>query len=285
MIHLIEENRFEELKEAIIQSTEYKIHKYLLDVLNDKMVEIDGESFSAERYQVEFLEGLQIFEALIKSTLDKTKLDSFLYILVKLAFKMSEFIQIMSQTALNKGIYLSDIEDTYKVNPLIRRRLQDFIELLKTSSNYDVSVANLAAAKIKISLSIQNLLEKFEIGADMLQLAQSYEVVDQIEMAINTYEDILMDFESESVTPSSVLFPEITYVDVRPESEIKIFEIAKNNFERLTSQKIFEPKRIHINESKIAEDLVYKMEAAIKQTTKNNESGFLDKLKRLFKKN
>jgi len=66
MTHLIEENKFEELKKVLANSTEYKVHTYLLDVLNDKTVEIDGESFSAERYQEEFLEGLQIFEALIK---------------------------------------------------------------------------------------------------------------------------------------------------------------------------------------------------------------------------
>jgi hypothetical protein len=126
MTHLIEENKFEELNEALINSTEFKIHSYLLDVLNNKMVEIDGESFSAERYQEEFLEGLQIFEALIKSNIDKIKLDSFLNILVELAFKMGDFIHLMSQTAMNKGVYLSDIEELYQVNPIIRNRLQDF---------------------------------------------------------------------------------------------------------------------------------------------------------------
>ena len=35
MTHLIEENKFEELKEVLKNSPEYKIHSYLLEVLND----------------------------------------------------------------------------------------------------------------------------------------------------------------------------------------------------------------------------------------------------------
>lgn len=285
MTHLIEENKFDELKEALINSTDYKIHSYLLDVLNDKMVEIDGESFSADRYQEEFLEGLQIFEAIIKSNIDKVKLDSFLNILVELAFKMGGFIQLMSQTAMNKGVYLSDIEELYKVNPTIRQRLQDFIEFLKKTENQDKPIANLSATKAQISNSIGNLLEKYEIGEDMLQFAQSYERVEQTETAMKIYQGIMNDFESESVKASSGLFSEISYVDDRPESEIKIFETAKKGFERLSGQNIAEPKRVHINENKKAKEMVLEMEKASDQMLQKNESGFLNKLKRLFKKN
>jgi hypothetical protein len=285
MTHLIEENKFEELKEALINSAEYKIHSYLLNVLHDKTVEIDGESFSAERYQEEFLEGLQIFEALTKSTIDKIKLDSFLNILVELSFKMGGFIQLMSQTAMNKGVYLSDIEEFYKVNPTIRQRLQDFIEFLKKSDNQDKAIANLSATKAQISNSIGNLLEKYEIGQDMLQFAQSYEKVEQTETATRIYKGIINDYESESVKSSSGLLPEISYVDDRPESEIKVFETAKKSFERLTGQNISQPKRVHINENEKAKEMMLEMEKEINQTTQENESGFLNKLKRLFKKN
>ncbi len=285
MTHLIEENKFEELKEVLKNSPEYKIHSYLLEVLNDKTVELDGESFSAERYQEEFLEGLQIFEALIKSNIDKIQLNNFLNILVELAFKMGGFIQLMSQTAMNKGVYLSDIEDLYKVNPTLRQRLQDFIENLKNSGNQDKQVANLSATKAQITNSIGNLLQKFEIGKDMIQFAQSYEKVGQSEMASRIYQGIMNDFESESVKASSGLFPEISYVDDRPESEIKIFETAKKSFERLSGQIIAEPKRVHINENEKAKEMVLEMEKASNQTSQKNEGGFLNKLKRLFKKN
>ena len=285
MTHLIEENKFEELKEALKNSPEYKIHSYLLDVLNDKTVELDGESFSAERYQEEFLKGLQIFEALIKSNIDKIQLNNFSNILVELAFKMGGFIQLMSQTAMNKGVYLSDIEDLYKVNPTLRQRLQDFIEDLKNSGNQDKQIANLSATKAQITNSIGNLLQKFEIGKDMIQFAQSYEKVGQTEMATRIYQGIMNDFESESVKASSGLFPEISYVDDRTEDEIKIFETAKTNFERLTEQIVEEPKRIHINESEKAKEIVTEVEKSVNQIENENESGFLNKLKQLFKKN
>jgi len=67
---------------------------------------------------------------------------------------MGGFIQLMSQTAMNKGVYLSEIEELYKVNPTIRQRLQDFIEFLKKSENQDKSIANLSATKTQISSSI-----------------------------------------------------------------------------------------------------------------------------------
>lgn len=284
MKHLIEENKFQELKEFLINSTEYKIHSYLLDILNDKTVEIDGESFSAERYQEEFLEGLKILETLIKSNIKKIQFDNFLNILVELAFTMSGFIQLMSQTAMNKGVYLSDIEELYKVNPTIRLRIQDFIELLKKSENQDKSIANLAASKAQISNSIGNLLEKYEIGEDMLQFAQSYEKVGQTEMAIRIYQGIMNDFEAESVKSSSGLFPEISYFDDRPESEIKVYKTAKKSFERLSGQNISEHKRVHINENEKTKEIVSEMENTINQNKEEKESGFLNKLKRLFKK-
>lgn len=126
-------------------------------------------------------------------------------------------------------------------------------------------------------------LEKYEIGEDMLQFAQSYEKVEQTETATKIYQGIMNDFESESVKSSSGLFPEISYVDDRPESEIKVFEIAKKSFERLSGQNIAESKRVHINEK--AKEMVLELEKTTNQTTKENESGFLNKLKRLFKKN
>ena len=285
MTNLIIENKFEELKRALANPTDFQIHTYLLDILNDKTVEIDADSFSAKTYQEEFLEGLKIFESLKESNIDKVQLNNFLNILVELAFKMGGFVQLMSQTAMNKGVYLSDIEELYKVNPTIRLRLQDFIDLLKNCENQDKPIANLCATKAQISNSIGNLLEKYEIGQDMLQFAQSYEKVEQTEMAMRIYQGILHDFESKSVKSSSDLFPEISYVDDRPKKEIGIFETAKKSYERLTGQTIAEPKKIHAEESEAAKKLVSEVKETMNQSAEENESGFLNKLKRLFKKN
>lgn len=285
MINLITENKFEELKEVLANPTDFQIHTYLLDILNNKTVEIDAESFSAKRYQEEFLEGLIIFEVLKQSNIDKIQLTNFSNILVELAFKMGGFIQLMSQTAMNKGVYLSDIEELYKVNPSIRQRLQDFIEELKTAENQEKSIANLSATKAQISNSIGNLLEKFEIGLDMIQFAQSYEKVEQTEMATRIYQGIMNDFESDSVKSSSGLFPEISYVDDRPEEEIKIFEIAKKSFERLTGQIVEEPKRVHITKNEKAKEITIEVNKSANQTKNVNESGLFFKLKQLFKKN
>lgn len=227
MTHLIKENKFEELKEALKNSPEYKIHSFLLDVLNDKTVELDGESFSAERYQEEFLEGLQIFEALIKSNIDKIQLNNFLNILVELAFKMGGFIQLMSQTAMNKGVYLSDIEDLYKVNPTLRQRLQDFIEDLKNSGNQDKQVANLSATKAQITNSIGNLLQKFEIGKDMIQFAQSYEKVGQSEMATRIYQGIMNDFELNQLKQVAVYFLKFHMLMTEPKTKLKYSKLLK----------------------------------------------------------
>ena len=184
---------------------------------------------------------------------------------------MSGFIQLMASTAMNKGVYLSDLESLYKVNPEIRKKLQEFIEILKSNDNDGKAIANISAAKAQVSNSIGNLLEKHEIGEDMLQFAQAYENVGQAEMAIKIYQGILNDFESDSVKLSSGLFPEISQVDDRPPSEIKIYEKAKNSFERLTGKITSEPKRIHIDSN------------GESQTTE--EKGFLGKLRNLFKKN
>lgn len=281
MTNLITENKFEELKEVLANSTDFQIHTYLLDILNNKTVEMDSESFSAKRYQEEFLEGLTIFEALKKSNIDKIQLNNFSNILVELAFKMGGFIQLMSQTAMNKGVYLSDIEELYEVNPSIRQRVQDFIEHLKTTENQEKSIANLSATKAQISNSIGNLLEKFEIGQDMIQFAQSYEKVEQTEMATRIYQGIMNDFESDSVKSNSGLFPEISYADDRPEEEIKIYETAKKGFERLTGEIVEEPKRVHINESEKAKEIIVEKERNISK----NKSGFLNKLKQIFNKN
>lgn len=285
MTNLITENKFEELKEVLANSTDFQIHTYLLDILNNKTVEMDSESFSAKRYQEEFLEGLTIFEALKKSNIDKIQLNNFSNILVELAFKMGGFIQLMSQTAMNKGVYLSDIEELYEVNPSIRQRVQDFIEHLKTTENQEKSIANLSATKAQISNSIGNLLEKFEIGQDMIQFAQSYEKVEQTEMATRIYQGIMNDFESDSVKSNSGLFPEISYVDDRPDEEIKIYETAKKGFERLTGEIVEEPKRVHINESEKAKEIIVEKERNISEKDSENKSGFLNKLKQIFNKN
>ncbi|WP_415328939.1 hypothetical protein [Chryseobacterium sp. MMS23-Vi53] len=302
MIDLIKQNKFEELKEILHHSKDLKIHTYFLQILNgDSIVAVDSETFDADKYQEEFLEGFEIYKALQTSTIDKEYLQKFLHMLVELTFKMSGFIQLMAENAMNKGLNLSHIEHIYKVDPILRDRIQELIEILKNDSDQKKAIANLAAAKARISNCIGHTIEKYQIGEDMLQFGSSYESVGETETAIRIYQGIMNDFESESVKLSSGLFPEISYTDERPESEIAIHNLAKEHFERLTGQKIEEPKRVHINESPAAKDLsenIQKEEAhynnheqkPVKESTKLNstvqksDSGFLGKIKKLFGK-
>lgn len=252
MIQLIKENKFEELKQSLKNSSDFQIHKFLLEVLENNKIEIDGESFNSKKFQEEFIEGLEIYSVLEKSNIDELQLKAYSNILVELAFKMSGFIQLMANTAMNKGVYLSDMGETYKVKPEIREKLQSFIDVLKKRADEDKAIANVAAAKAQVSNSIRNLLEKFEIGEDMLQFAQSYVQVGETQLASKIYQGIMNDFECESVRNSSGLFPEISQIDTRPKEEIAIFEKAKEKWEKLTGEKIAEIKKVPIDDSELA---------------------------------
>ncbi|WP_299768175.1 hypothetical protein [uncultured Dokdonia sp.] len=287
MIELIQQNKFQELKEKIeTAENSFQIHKFLGDVLNQTKVEIDGESFNAQKFQEEFFEGLEIFKALNMSNIPKNDFKEYSNILVQLAFKTGGFTKLMANTAMKNGVFLSDISDTYKVHPELRERFQEFINLLKEKNDVK-SLANVAAAKAQITTSIGNLLEKKDIGIDMLQFADSYANVGQSEQAIQIYKGILNDFESESVKNSSGLFPEISQVDTRPEAEIEIFEKAKTQYEKLSGEKLPEVKRVHVNKNEQAKKLmqeVHKKEQEIRNEQVNKKAGFFDKLKNIFKK-
>lgn len=261
MIQLIKENRFPELIENLKNSNDFQIHNFLLEVLLNNKIEINNESFDAKKYQEEFIEGLEIYLALEKSNINELQFKEYSNVLVELAFNMSALIQFMSKTAMDKGVYLSDAKDLYQVKPEIREKLQAFIDILNTKNDEDKAIANISAAKAQVSNSIGNLLEKVEIGEDMLQFAQSYEQVGQTEFAIKIYQGIMNDFECESVKNSSGLFPEMAQIDTRPKKEIEIFEKAKVNFELLTGEKIPEIKRVHIDDDINARKLVEENEA------------------------
>lgn len=287
MIELIEQNKFEELKEKVQNSdSSFDIYKFLVDVLSQNKVEVDGESFNAEKYQDEFFEGLNIYKALNNSEISETEFNEYSNILVQLAFKTAGFTRLMADTATRNGVHLSDI-DSYRVHSDLRAKFQEFIDLLKEKKDVE-SIANVAAAKAQITTSIGNLLKKEDIGIDMLQFAKSYANVGQTEQAIQIYKGIMNDFESESVKNSSRLFPEISQIDTRPKVEIEIFEKAKEQYEMLSGDKVREVKRVHIDNDEQARKLVeevHKKEKEIINGKKSNEQGFLRKLKNLFKKN
>lgn len=298
MIDLIKQNKFEELKQILQNSTSLKIHNYLLQILNGNIIEVDADTFDADKYQEEFLEGFEIYKALKTSTVDKEHVKNFLHMLVELAFKMSGFIQLMAENVMSKGLNLSHVEHIYKIDPALRDKLQEFIDILKNDPDQEKVIANLAAAKARISNCMGYAIEKYQIGEDMLQFGTAYENVGETETAIRIYQGIMNDFESESVKLSSGLFPEISYADERPESEIKIFEQAKEHFERLTGQTVEEPQRVHVKEDLAAKNLteaIQKEETRVEQKSSsspavsisdvhNTKSGFLGKLKKLFGK-
>ncbi len=288
MIELIKENKFQELKDNIQNSeSSFKIHKFLGDVLNKTDVVIDGGSFNAQKFQEEFSEGLKIYKALNLSEIPNEEFKAYSNILVELAFKTGSFIKVLADTALRNGGHLSDIPDKYKVDPNLRDQFQEFIDLLKEKADFN-SVANIASAKFLITTSIGNLLKKEEIGQDMLQFAESYANVGQSEKAIQIYKAILNDFESESVKKSSGLFPEISQIDTRNETEKIIFEKAKFQYEKLSGHKLPEVKRVHVDNNEQAKKLVeevHKKEKEIENKQVIKTIGFFGKLKRLWKNN
>jgi len=322
MIELIRENKFEELKEVLRNSEEHRVHYFLAEILNGKEVEIKDESFLPPQYQTEFLEGLQLYKALEQSSIDTDSLRKFSNLLVHLSFIMSSYIHVLADEAMSQGVYLTDLGhiQEYKLNPEIRARIQEFIDLLKSKTGEEKAIANLASAKAKISSSIGNILEKHEIGDDMLQFAQHFENVGEIEIAIRIHQGIMNDFECDSVKLSSGLIPEMSHVDDRPEEEIEIFNKAKMNYERLTGHEIEEPNRVHIKDRPVTQNPektaatenknILNTEEEHKTsdtkskpsekpegitstspypagTRQNTESkdGFLEKLKRMFRKN
>lgn len=305
MIELIQQNKFEDFKEALKNSEDLQIHEYIYDILNDQKVEINDESFSPYGYQIEFLEGLQLYKALEKSEISPDYLKQFSNLLVHLAFLMSAHVQSLAGEAMSQGAYLTDLGHVYrfKVYPEIRDGIQEFMDLLQTRPDEAKAVANLAAAKAKVSSSIGNILEKHEIGEDMLQFAEHFQNVGETEMAARIYQGIMNDFECESVKLSSGIIPEARHVDDRTEKEIEIFSKAKAKFEKLTGQKVQEPNRVHIKENQQRQDVAESVvppapsqpqEPLQPQKPNSSESstppqssrpGLLNKIKRIFGKN
>lgn len=298
MIELIQQNRFAEFKQALKDLRELQIHEYLYEILDNNPVEIDEESFSPYGYQIEFLEGLQLYKALEKSEISSDHLKQYSNLLVHLAFFMSSHIQNLAHEAMSQNTYLTDLGHVYrfKIYPEIREGIQELIHLLKEKSGEEKSIANLAASKAKVSNSIDNILEKYQIGEDMLQFAEAFEKAGETETAVKIHQGIMNDFECESAKLTSGMIPEMTHVDDRPEAEIKIFNKAKINFERLTGQKVQEPNRIHVKERHQAEKMKEPaIETASSQDssidphhpghTSPKPSGLLHKVKRFFGKN
>lgn len=291
MKQLIKENRFDELKQELNNSaSELKIYHLIFRILNNEKIEEEDYTFEANLYQEEFLEGLDLYKAFSNSAIAQEQIKAYTAVLVHLVFKMGGFIRLMANTAMNKGVYLSDLGDVYRVNPEIRNELQLFIELLK-DKNEIKAVANVAAAKAQISNSIGNLLEKHEIGEDMLQFAQSYEAVGQTEAAVKIYSGIMNDFECESVQLSTGLFPEVAQVDTRSKDDIIVFEKAKTHFQNLTGELNQNIKRVHVDEDENAAKLVEKSHRKDEVTEESNDTteqsektGFFSRVIKYLKK-
>lgn len=273
---LIGENKLDNIKE--LSNFDYKIQELLKDTLSDTLTrEFEEINFEADKYQEEFIEGGKIFKALVKADLYMEAM-TFSMVLVFLGFKTGEFIQLLSNTALNKGVNLSEIS-LFKIEPNLRNSMQEVYDLM--DEDYLVPKANIAAAKTRISQAIFNKIPKYEFGKDMLQMGMSYEKIDEKEMATRVYQGIMNDFESESVKSNSGLFPEISQIENRSEKDIEIYNKAKKLFENITGTKVREPKRVNINDNETAKKIVVKVENQTKEL-KNPENSFLKKIKKWF---
>lgn len=286
--NLIQENRFEELKQKLNNpDSELKIHQLVFRILNNEHIEDDNNFIEASRYQEEFLEGLELYKAFYKSAMPEAQFKEYTFVLVHLVYKMGEFIKLLANTAMNKGVYLADFENIYKVNPEIRNELQLFITLLK-DKNEIKAIANVAAAKAQISNSIPSLLKKHEIGEDMLQFAQSYEAVGQTEVAVKIYSGIMNDFECESIRLSSGLFPEISQFDTRSKEEIAVFEKAKYHYENLTEENIPDIPKVKIdndnNAKEIFDESHSREKSAIAEVTEAQNTGFFNRIIKFLRK-
>lgn len=277
IIKLIQENKVDEIKN--ISTFEFKIDEILKDVLNDNLInEYEEIDFEADKYQQEFIEGVEIFKALEKADL-KMEAMMFSTVVVFLGFKMGEFIQLLSNNTMSKGIYLSEVS-TYKIEPNLRNSMQEFYDLM--DENYLMPKANIAAAKTRVSQAIFNLISKSDFGNDMLQMGTSYEKIGENEMATRIYQGVLNDFEAESIKLSSGLFPELSQVDDRNEDEIKVYKKAKELFENITNTKIKEPKTVHFNDSISAKELAEETNKKAEKINDSENNSFFSKLKKRF---
>ena len=276
ILRLIQENK----KEEIIQNyskSKFRIYELLVDVFKEDLLEDDKEfNFEADKYQQEFIEGVKIFKALIEADL---QMDAMIFstVLVYLGFKTGEFIHLLSETAMNKGVYLSEIS-VFKIEPELRNSMQQFYDCM--DDNYLVPKANIAASKTRISQAIYNKISKSEFGNDMLQMGISYEKINENQMAANIYQGVINDFESESAKLSSGLFPEISQVDDRNEDDIIVYNKAIKLFENLTKSVIPQPERIHIDKSQLAKKLVEDTNVKAEKIDNSKNSGFFSKIKK-----
>ncbi|UOE48616.1 hypothetical protein MTO98_29870 [Mucilaginibacter sp. SMC90] len=286
MKELIQQSKFDELKYVLQSSnSQLKIHQVLLQCLNGTHLEETDYGFEANMYQEEFLEGFNLYKALNTSEIPQNQLQEYKTALTFLVFKMGGFIKLLADKTMQQGLYLSQVENVYKVSPNLRNELQAFIDLLKETGDVQ-SIANVSAAKAQISLSVGDLLEKHEIGQDMLQFARGYENAGLKDQAARIYQNILSDFECESVRASSNLFPEITHIDTRSDEEIAVFEAAKNGFEAITGTDLPLVKRVKPDADVNAEKLAGKIDKteipAEDEEEENNTVSFWGKLKRFF---
>ncbi len=276
IIKLIKENKTEEIIQNYSESR-FKIHELFVNVLKDNLIDdYENIDFESDKYQEEFIEGVEIFKTLVEADLQMEAM-MFSTVLVFLGYKTGEFIHLLSNTAMSKGVYLSEISN-FKIDARLRNSMQEFYNSM--DENYLVPKANIAAAKTRVSQAIFNQITKAEFGNDMLQMGISYEQINEIQMSKNIYQGVMNDFESESVKLSSGLFPEITQVDDRNENEIKVYKKAKELLEKITNTKTDEPKRVHINENVSDQQLVEEINKKNEKFNNNENRNLFSKFKK-----
>ena len=276
IIKLIKENKTEEIIQNNTESR-FKIHELFVNVLKDNLIDdYENIDFESDKYQEEFIEGVEIFKTLVEADLQMEAM-MFSTVLVFLGYKTGEFIHLLSNTAMSKGVYLSEISN-FKIDARLRNSMQEFYNSM--DENYLVPKANIAAAKTRVSQAIFNQITKAEFGNDMLQMGISYEQINEIQMSKNIYQGVMNDFESESVKLSSELFPEITQVDDRNENEIKVYKKAKELLEKITNTKTDEPKRVHINENVSDQQLVEEINKKNEKFNNNENRNLFSKFKK-----
>jgi len=109
IIKLIKENKTEEIIQNYSESR-FKIHELFVNVLKDNLIDdYENIDFESDKYQEEFIEGVEIFKTLVEADLQMEAM-MFSTVLVFLGYKTGEFIHLLSNTAMSKGVYLSEYQ-------------------------------------------------------------------------------------------------------------------------------------------------------------------------------
>ena len=199
----------------------YLCHKTWLTINSGSQFNVEEININKNRLSEDFHETIRLYIFVIGTFWQKDFKKEYLKAAKQIILKISQYLRY-------------HIFDEVYFDPELRNNLQDFIEVVEKLKLLE-DKADLSAIKAQLSSTLlqMGLIEKYMLGEDMLQYAESYETVGLSTKSIEIYKGILNDFKSNSSKVSSGLFPEIQRIDDPTENELKIIQTAKESLIRL----------------------------------------------------